>query len=297
VDDRVKIEIGTFAEGKQRVEDSDALFAVLLIPKDFSQNLMKKQMSQNVSVTLTIYMDSTKPAIRASIMGAINDALQDLIGDAAIKLDQQIAYTGKEYSGLDVSVPSVMGLVLTFLVLLVALLTAIREKLGGTQFRLLTTPISGQERVLGYVIALSFFALAEAVLVLIFGVFIFGATVEGNIFVLIFAAFLYGMVNVFIAMLLSNFAENELQAVQMAPMISFPSMALSGMLVPIASMPEVAQIVARFIPMTYAIEIFEGIMLKGYGLNELFSPILALVGFALGSLVITVVTTKNHLTD
>ena len=47
------------------------------------------------------------------------------------------------------------------LFLLVAVLTAIREDINKTKFRLFTTPLTPVERILGYVLALSFFAMLE----------------------------------------------------------------------------------------------------------------------------------------
>jgi ABC-2 type transport system permease protein len=98
------------------------------------------------------------------------------------------------------------------------------------------------------------------------------------------------------AVFLSNFARNELQAVQMAPLIALPSMALSGMLIPINSFPEWVQIVAKFVPMYYGNQIFEGIMLKGYGIADLALQFTIVGTIALLFLVLAIMTVKDRIT-
>ncbi len=292
-DSRVSVTLGDYQAGITEIDNAKGYFASILIPKNFTNEILAKLNKQPVNITINLYIDKTKPAIRASILGAIGDAIKSLSGQSFINVDEIGAFGGASYSGLDVAVPSVMGLVLTFLVLLVSLLTAIREDLGGTKFRLLSTPLTAREKVIGYVAALTLFALVEAMLVLVFGVYLFGATVKGNIWLLVFSAFIYGMVNVFLAIFLSNFVENELQAVQMGPLIAFPSMALSGMLVPVESMPPVAQFFSQFIPMTYAINIFEGIMLKGFSFDKLVPQFQALGIFALIFLLFSFLSSRD----
>ena len=106
--------------------------------------------------------------------------------------------------------------------------------------------------------------------VLFIGLGIFGAIVQGSFALLFLGAVLYALLNIFLAVFLSNFAKNELQAVQMVPLITLASMALSGLLIPVESFPGWVQILARFVPMYYANKLFEGVMLKGYGIK--FQP-------------------------
>jgi ABC-2 type transport system permease protein len=100
---------------------------------------------------------------------------------------------------------------------------------------------------------------------------------------------------VFLAVFLSNFAENELQAIQFAPLIAFPSMALSGMLVPVKSLPTAAQWISNFVPMTYGIRIFEGIMLKGFSIQQLWLDYIILNLFALVAFILASMTIKDKL--
>jgi ABC-2 type transport system permease protein len=135
------------------------------------------------------------------------------------------------------------------------------------------------------------------VVLLVIGVGIFDVVVKGDLLDLFFGAVIYALVHVLMAVSLSNFARNELQAVQLAPLIAFPSMALSGMLVPVNSLPDFVQPFARLIPLYYGNRIFEGIMLKGYGLMQLAPDLMAILGMAMIFMVLAFATVKDRLED
>ena len=133
------------------------------------------------------------------------------------------------------------------------------------------------------------------VVVVIVGMGLFGAVVRGDLLLLFAAAALYALSQVLLAVFLSNFARNEFQAVQLAPLIAFPSMALSGMLVPISSLPAWIQPLSRLIPMYYANQLFEGVMLKGYGSGALAFDFAAVIVMAVLFLLLAMSTVKDRL--
>jgi ABC-2 type transport system permease protein len=301
-DDRVAVtESDIRMEDARKLVDEGSYSAVLYIPSDLTQKLGQKMLNPNlnISITLELYLDGTKPTIRASILNSVQQSIQeifeDVLGEQIIQVEEEFAFGGSEYSGIDVAISSVIALVLTFLILMVSLITIIREQLYGTHARLYTTPLTKFEKLFGFTIALSVIGILMVLSVVLIGVYLFGVTVRGNFFLLLATAFLYSIVHILLAVFLSNFAKNELQAVQFAPLISFPSMALSGMLVPINTLPHFAQILSSFMPMTYGIIIFEGIMLKGLGFYEILEPLVYLVLFGLVFLFLALITVKDWL--
>jgi len=279
-DDRLQVTVGSFTDGKAGV-DGGAYFASILIPGNFSQSVFMLNRGQKASASLQLYIDGTEPAVKASILGALQNSLQDAQGGRGVTLNQQFAFGGAQFTGLDVSIPTVVAFVLTFLVLLVSLIIVSREATSGTLSRLYATPLSALERLLGYSLALLLLSVVMSGVILGIGVGIFGAVVRGNLLLLFGSAVLYALAHIFLAVFLSGFARNELQAVQMAPLIALPSMALSGMLIPVSSLPVWVQYLSKFVPMYYGNRIFEGIMLKGYGLGELLPDFAVIGGVAL----------------
>ncbi len=331
-DDRVKVTLCDFDGGKCGV-DNGTYFAALVIPANFSETLFKKSlgnaatqladniqilisdgnlgehqltvppnltemlesMAQDENTTVVLYIDGTEPVNQASVLVALQNALQSSFGGGGVELEEDFAFGNVEYSGLDVSIPMVIAFVLTFLVLLISLIIITRESTSGVLTRLYTTPLSAIERLLGYSVALLVLGIVMVGVILGIGIGVFGAVVQGNFVLLFSAAVLYAVAHIFLAVFLSNFAKNELQAVQMAPLIALPSMALSGMLIPINTFPDWVQTIAKFVPMYYGNKIFEGIMLKGYGLDNLATEFAIIGGVALLFFGLAVATVKDRI--
>ena len=296
-DSRVNIDFtSTYTEGIDFVENGK-FYASILIPANFSQNLVHMLAFGNVTPSFYIYIDATKPSVRASVLGAIREAVEESIGDKGINLVQTLAHEGAEFTGLDVGIPAIIAFELIFLLVIVGVITVTREKIQGTQDRLYATPLRSSERLLGYVIGLLLIATIMVTVILIFGIFVFGAKVRGNAFLLIFAALLFGLAHVFMSVFLANFAQNELQAIQFAPLTAIPSMALGGLLIPVVGLPLWLQPFSYIIPLTYGINLFEGIMLKGWGFKELWLDFTVVAGMCLIFFVLAVISVKNRMRD
>ncbi len=288
-DSRVQVTVMNFSLAKAYV-DNGTYFAALLIPKNFTQSVLQNNGSQ-----ITIYVDPSKPPIQAELLSALQDSLKaSLPASKGISFGTEYANGGQKLNGLSNGLPSVMAFTLTFISLILSLLILIRERTSGTMIRLYASPLTGFERLAGYIIALSILSFIMTLSIIIISIFVFNATIKGNIFVLLAATELYAFVNVLIAVVVSNFASNELQAVQMAPLISLPSMALSGMLVPIQSLPSVVQPLSAFVPLTYGINLLEGIMLKGLPIASMGNDLLALFGMIAVLGFLAIITVRTH---
>ena len=296
VDNRVYVNLGSFSLGKAGV-DNGTYYAAVVFPANFSKTLFLRNTGQSLNTTVTIYIDGTNPAIEATVLAALQSSLQNTFGTGGVVLSQQFAFGGVQFSGIDRSIPAVIGLVLTQVILLISLITIVRETTSGVLSRLYATPLSAFERLLGYSLALLILGITMTGVVLFMGLGIFGAIVQGSFILLFFGAVLYTSLNIFLAVFLSNFTRNELQAAQMVPLITLPSMALSGMLMPVSSFPGWVQILARFVPMYYASRVFEGIMLKGYGIDSLATQFIIIGGIAVLFFVLAVMTVKDRMPD
>ena len=168
-------------------------------------------------------------------------------------------------------------------------------RLHGTEERLFSTPLHASERLVGYAAALTVLTLILVTAMLVVSSLLFGVIIQGSLLLLILMFILYALTNVMLAVFLSNFARNELQAVQMAVIIALPSMALAGVLVPVVTFPGWVQTISHFIPLYYANIIYEGIMLRGWGLLQLWPDILILCAFAALFLGLAIATVKDKI--
>ncbi|MFX1594540.1 MAG: ABC transporter permease [Promethearchaeota archaeon] len=293
-DDRVHYNAGNFLNNKKNVDDGQ-YYAAIFIPSNFSESIYNKTQGDQINVTIFLYIDATKPSIKATILVALQDAMQSALGSKGIIIDEKFAFGGVEFTGLDTSIPSVIAFVISFLILLISLLTIKRESLGGTEERLYATPLRSSERLVGYTFALTILALIMVTAILIISIVLFGVIIQGDIILLVIMLSLFSLLHVLLAVFLSNFAKNELQAIQIAPLIALPSMALSGLLVPVNSFPFFVQVIAKFIPLYYGNRIFEGIMLKGWNIIQLWPDILIITIMALIFLVLAIFTVKDKI--
>lgn len=68
------------------------------------------------------------------------------------------------------------------------------------------------------------------------------------------------------------------------------------MLIPVRSFPGWVQNIAHFVPMYYGVKLFEGIMLKGYGVSDLAFEVGVVVAMAVLFMALAGMTVKDRIT-
>ena len=166
-----------------------------------------------------------------------------------------------------VAVPLV-GMFPLIIMFLITSITMLRERTSGTLERLLATPLTRAELVLGYLGGFALFALLQALVILAFTVFVLKVQYRGNLatIFLVEAVLVVGAVSLGLA--ISAFARNELQAVQFVPLVLVPQIFLSGLLVPVDQLNDVLRAISVIFPLTYANEALRSVMVKGYALTD-----------------------------
>ena len=303
-DSRVSLtQVSNFNDATRSVDNSDFTVAID-IPANFTSYMASQifNPSQDAGEEphITVYVDATEPSLVASVVAALQDAINKTTSSFTsitgrsfgIKITQDYANGIKNVTGLDVAIPGVIALILNFLVLLFSTLLLVRENTYRTRARLLASPIRPREIIMGYSLALGILALVMSLSVMLISVYLFNVSVHGNIFELFLCIVIFGLSFVFLGVFLSNFARNELQAVQMGPLIAFPSMALSGFLVPVKILPAFLQPFVNIVPMYYGIKLFRGIMLKGYSILDMLPDFLIILGIAIFFLILALISIR-----
>lgn len=168
---------------------------------------------------------------------------------------------------------------------IVTSIATLRERTSGTLERLLTTPLRKAELLFGYELAFGVVALLQALLVVTFAVYVCGLDVEGSLWVIAGMAVLNGLMGTALGLLASAFARTEFQAVQFMPVFVFPQMALGGVFMPRAQMPDVLSAISDWLPLSYSIEAVQRATtgITGWDLER---PLLILVGVTLLALLL-----------
>ena len=138
-----------------------------------------------------------------------------------------------------------------FVVTSVAML---RERTGGTLERLLTTPVSRLDLLLGYAGAFGLAALAQVTLVSTVSASILGLTVAGGWPSLALVAEVDALLGMSLGLFCSAFARTEFQAVQFLPAVVLPQLLICGLLTPRSAMAAPLRWLSDAAPLTYAVD-------------------------------------------
>jgi ABC-2 type transport system permease protein len=261
---------------RQALKDKK-LDLVVVLPPDFSAQ------SRTIDL-LTLGLNPTGeasaiPAVQKAVLGAVFDTA----GAALPTIEHSTVYGSPDATTLDSLAPVVVGFFLYFFVFILTGISFLRERIGGTLERLLATPVSRAEIVLGYSLGFGFFATVQVAIVLAFVLgrldipalgpvpaFAIGLGVKtvGNPLIAYLLVFVLGLGAVSLGIFLSTFARTELQILQFIPIVIVPQALLSGFFWPIDQLPNLLQPVARVLPVTYAIDGLRQVMIAGADLSS-----------------------------
>jgi ABC-2 type transport system permease protein len=244
------------------------------------------------SPQLTVISEGTDPAAESGAFAR----LQSLLPKVAAQLvppgasapivptiQHQTVYLSPSADQLDVLAPVFLGLFAYFFVFVLTGISFLRERVGGTLERLLATPITRGEIVLGYSLGFSAFAAIQVVLLTAYvlagisvptigpvGAFTIGLDVHsaGSPILTFVVALLLAIGAVNLGIFVSTFARTELQVVQFIPIVIVPQGLLGGVFWPIDQLPPILQAVAHVLPVTYAVDALREVMLKGADLSS-----------------------------
>jgi len=191
-------------------------------------------------------------------------------------------------------VPGVIAMMVMLITLLLTSMAVVREKEIGTIEQIMVTPITPAEFILGKTIPFAIIALFDVLLVTVVGVFWFNVPIRGNLILLFFCSFIYLLPALGTGLLISTVSKTQQQAMMSVFFFFFPAMLLSGMMFPIANMPEVIQWLTYLNPLRYFLVIVRGIFLKGIGLQILWPQMAALA--VMGIVMLWLATKRFHKT-
>ncbi len=178
-------------------------------------------------------------------------------------------------------VPGMIGVVLTLTGSLVSAITVVREKDSGTLEQLLMTPAAGWEILAAKIVPLFTLLMGDVILALGVARLVFGVPLQGSLLLYMSLSAIYICVGIGLGILLATIAASQQQAVLTSFFFNLPLIQLSGAVAPIESMPTVFRYGSLLNPLRHYITIVRGILLKGVGLNVLWPHVLALLGFCI----------------
>ncbi|MBR8832926.1 MAG: ABC transporter permease [Stigonema ocellatum SAG 48.90 = DSM 106950] len=267
----------------------------VIIPPEFPRRLAQK------SAEIQVFIDGVDANTAGIASGYMTQIIQQYNSglaqnQASLPVSPQVVFLYNP--GLTSSwffVPGVMGLVLTLIGTLVSSITVVREKDTGTLEQLLMTPAANWEILLAKIVPLAFLLMGDVFLALTLGRLVFDLPFRGS-FLLFFAlSSMYVFVGISLGIMLATISASQQQVVLTAFFINLPMVQTSGAIAPIEAMPPFFQVLSLLNPLRHYITIVRGILLKGVGLDVLWMNALALLGFAVVLLIISINKFRSQL--
>ncbi len=259
-------------------------YAVFYFPANFTEvTYQAYSLSSNATTAIEIHIDMSNVNLADSIIQEFNQAIQDTMDERGIEMPVSVqtqAVYGQNAEFMDFFVPGIMAFVVYILTTLLTLITFVGERTSGTLDRLSATPLHESEIVAGYAITFSIVGTLQAALLLSVGMLVFDVSVEGNVLLAFIVVALLAVVCQALGILLSSVTHREAQAVQLIPFIIIPGFLLSGVFWPIEAIPVWLRPLSYLVPPSYAIDACRSVMLRGWGLDMIWTDLLALVIFA-----------------
>ena len=273
------------AEAERGLADGELLF-VVNIPPNFDRSVDRGEQP-----TILMDADATDPstignaaAALASLTGTLDrnlpQAVQSRPANLPFLFELHARYNPEQLTVLNI-VPGLICIVLTISTLFVTTLSITRETERGTMENLLAMPVRPIEVMLAKVVPYIAIGYAQVILIIAIAAAVFGLPVRGSIPLLTLALGLFIASNLALGLTFSTIARNQMQAIQMAQFTLLPSFLLSGFMFPFKGMPVWAQWAGELFPVTHALRIVRGVLLKGNGLAEIAPELWPIIAFTL----------------
>ena len=188
--------------------------------------------------------------------------------------------------------PRIMGLFPLILMFVVTSITVLRERQSGTLERLMVGPTGKADVVLGYALAFGLIGTLQAVIMTEWSAWPLGLTIPGGMWRLGLFMILDALVGTALGLLASAVARTEFQAVQMMPVAILPQLLLAGLFIDRTEMPIALEYVSDVLPVSYSIDGINHVLAGNPG--EIWSQVLILTGFIVGSLVLGSLTLRRR---
>jgi len=276
--------------------------AVLVIPKDVSQRLARHQTiglgspaSSDEETSRPVaqwVVDGSDTMIAAAIKGLRNMPLAELLSKPVNRstptFEVTLLYNPEQRTAVNI-VPGLVGVILTMTMIMFTSAAIVRERERGNLEMLITTPVRPIELMLGKIIPYMFIGAIQVTIILGLGHLIFNIPINGSLWQLAGATFLFIAASLTLGLVISTIATNQLQSMQMTIFILLPSILLSGFMFPYEGMPETAQYIAEILPATHFMRLIRGVVLRDVAILDMtfdayWLALFTMAGLAVASL-------------
>jgi ABC-2 type transport system permease protein len=273
------------AEAEKALAQGEVLF-VINIPPGF-----ERAVDRGEKPTVLMDADATDPSAIGNATAALSGltaaldrdlppVLRNVPASPPFRFDLHARYNPEQLTVLNI-VPGLICVVLLFSTLVITTLSITKERERGTMENLLAMPVRPLEVMIAKILPYIGVGYLQVILIITISALVFQVPVRGSLPLLFLALGLFIASNLALGFTFSTVASNQMQAMQMAQFALLPSIMLSGFMFPFQGLPVWAQYVGEILPITHALRITRGLLLKGNGAVELLPQLWPMAAFTL----------------
>ncbi|PCF41608.1 ABC transporter permease [Staphylococcus delphini] len=253
---------------------------------------MKTQM-QTLQATLQKMQNElkTNPEITKQLGDQAKE--NDITPAQPLTLKTDYVYKGEDTTYFDMINPLLIGFFVFFFTFLISGIALLRERTTGTLERLLASPIKRSQIILGYILGYGTFSFIQTLLIVCFSVFVLKIGVNGSIGYVILITLIIALVALTLGILLSTFAASEFQMIQFIPIVIVPQVLFAG-IIPVESMNDILQGFAHIMPLYYAGQALQNVMIRGFGFEAIALPLAILLALFIVLLILNMIGMKRY---
>lgn len=274
--------------------DTQQVLAGVVIPETFSRDI-----AQGKSGTAQVIVDGRKANAGQVGLGY----LQTITGNVATTL--RPASSGELTSVRHwfnpnliyrwYVVPSLAGIIVTLVALMVTALSIARERELGTFDQLLVSPCTPTEIIVAKAIPAFLVGTVLASVMMGAAVFLFGVPFTGSFGLLFACLMLFILSLVGIGLMISSVCSTQQQAILGTFAVAVPAIIMSGFATPVENMPVTLQWLAECIPLKHFLIILQGSFLKALPPSDVFANAWPMAVIAAVTLTLSVLFVRSKL--
>jgi ABC-2 type transport system permease protein len=289
-------EVGIVAENEKMVQTMDTEGFILFdSQKKAEESIREGDLDGYLSIkhgaSPVLVLEGSDPSINQSVMKAVQAVFSNQEDNPS--LDVEYIHGEKDMGMFDSFGPVLLGFFIFFFVFLISGVSFLRERTSGTLERLLASPLKTWEMVVSYVLGFGIFAVLQAAFISWYAIYILDMLMLGSFINVLIIIALLALTALTLGILLSAFAQNELQMMQFIPIVVIPQIFFSG-LFNLDTVTDWLSWIGPFTPLYYAADGLRDIMIRGASLGDLTGKISYLCGFSLLFILLNVAALRKY---
>jgi ABC transporter DrrB family efflux protein len=242
---------------------------------------------------IELFVNGIQTAEAASALTAIQLSISESIAQAfgresETSMELTYVYGEAGMSMIEIMGPAIIGFMSVFFGFLIPGIFFLRERQQGTLERMLSTPLSDFEIVLGYSVAFIGVLLVQTTVISAVLIYI-SPRLLSSILLLIPLVVLLAIGSVTLALAISVRMKNELQVIQLMLVFILPQMFLSGLLFPLSQMPSYIAMLPYLFPLTYYVEAARAVAFYNASILDEIVPVIIMILYCLLGILASVV--------